>query len=819
MMKNKIAGDEAISPITEDGRLTRGTTRILLTGVFLASFSLLALEVTLTRLLSVILLYHFVFAVVSLALLGLGAGGIFVHFFRRRVPGGNHRFTVLARYASLISISIPLTVILMVRLGHIEAVQDNILFYGLLLFIPFVLTGLLLAEVFRMFPASSARIYGADMVGAALGALGVILLLDVLGGINTGFLLGIVAAIAALVFVIPAFRENHRGVMLPAASLIIVSGLLAVNLIGPYLPAIPVTGANPAKEISLALSEPAASGKIIETRWSAFGRTDLVAFDNRPEQMKIFIDGTAGTPMYRFNGDFDRPDTTIEDLKNGFPGYFPFFFLSEAERDNALIIGPGGGRDVLLALMGGVNEVTAVEVNKDLIDIVRERAEYNGGIYTDFANVTVIADEGRNFLKRQKEQYDIILLTLPVTQTSRSLEGYSLTENFLFTTDSIGDYLEHLTDEGRLVVVTHDDVTMWKLFSTSLAALNESGISDTEAMNRIYMMGLSSPGTLPLYVLKKTPFNPTQATVRQEKMVQLGYDPTLSYFPHIEAPGMVNQLLLDMSQGRVVFRDIEDNMARTLELDISPATDNRPFFYKIETGIPRPVSLVFWPSVIIMVLVIVTPPLIWKRRPPGKETKPKGKRRPNRFPLRSTVLFSMLGIGFMLVEISLIQRFVLFLGQPILSLAVLLFSLLAGAGTGSLYSGRLPSEKIARGITAVSLAIAVTVVAYTFIIPPLFNQLLGLPLVVRLTAMIIVLIPLGFLMGFPFPLGIRALKEANMETFIPWMWGINGVGSVLGSVLTIVVAVVFGFTQALLIGAGCYLIVFITFKGLGAKPG
>ena len=181
-------------------------------------------------------------------------------------------------------------------------------------------------------------------------------------------------------------------------------------------------------------------------------------------------------------------------------------------------------------------------------------------------------------------------------------------------------------------------------------------------------------------------------------------------------------------------------------------------------------------------------------------------------------MFSMLGIGFMLVEISLIQRFVLFLGQPILSLAVLLFSLLAGAGIGSLYSGRLASKKIYGGITAVSLAIAATVVAYTFIIPLLFNQLLGLPLAVRLTAMIIVLIPLGFLMGFPFPLGIRALKEANMENYIPWMWGINGVGSVLGSVLTIIVAVVFGFTQALLIGAGCYLVVFLTFKGLGAKP-
>lgn len=799
-----------MSQLKEDSQIGRGTLWILLAGIFLTSFSLLAFEIILARLLSIMLLYHFVFAVVSLALLGLGAGGIFVHFFRPQVPGGHNRFGSLAVLASLVALAIPFSIILMVLIGYVDALQDNILFYCLLFFIPFFFTGVLLAEVFRMFPAISARIYGADLVGAAIGSLGVVLVLDVLGGINTGFLLGVVASIAALLFTLPVLRRSMRRVIISAASFLIAVALLGANLVGSYLPDIPVSGVNPDKEMSFALAS--SPGEIIETRWSAFGRTDLVGFNSNPEVMKIYIDGAAGTPMFQFNGDLNEPGPAISSLKTDFPGYFPFFFLQEEERDSALVIGPGGGRDILLALMGGVGQVTAVEVNQDMVDIVRGYAQYNGGIYTDFDNVTVVVDEGRNFLKRQKEKYDLIMLSLPVTQTSRSLEGYSLTENFLFTTDSINDYLEHLTEEGRLVVVTHNDLTTWKLISISLAALKERGVSNTAAMSQIYMLGLSAADIHPVFVLKKTPFELEETLLRHEKMLQLGYEPNLSYFPYLTVPGAVNPVLNGLSDGRIAFKDVERNMANSLGLDISPATDNSPFFYKMEVGIPQPVSLVFWPSVVLLLLVILVPLLYWKKKSQRGETRPKDRRSPNQVPFRSVLLFSMLGIGFMLVEISLIQRFVLFLGQPVLSLAALLFSLLIGAGVGSIYSGRLSPERIIRGIVITSLAIAILIISYVFLLPFLFDLLLGLDLIIRLLTTAAILIPLGFLMGFPFPLGIRALKELKAESYIPWMWGINGVGSVLGSALTIVIAISFGFTQALLLGAVCYFIVYLTFR-------
>jgi len=359
--------EKAALPEKEDNHLSRGALGLLLAGVFLTSFGLLAFEITLARLLSVLLLYHFVFAVVSLALLGLGVGGIFVHFFRPRIPSGDGRFASLALFASLVSLAIPVSVILMVQVGYLNSAANNILFYCFLLFIPFFLTGVLLSEVFRMFPRVSARIYGADLVGAAIGSLGVILLLDALGGINTSFLLGLVVAVAALLFTMKVPRGNIRRVMISTASFLIVAALLVTNLTLGYFSDMPIAGASPDKEIHRALSEPGSPARIIETRWSAFGRTDLVEFSNRPQLMNIYIDGTAGTPMYQFSGNLDNPGAIIERLKTSFTGYFPFLFLEEKEKDNALIIGPGGGRDVLLALMGGVDQITAVEVNKDLV--------------------------------------------------------------------------------------------------------------------------------------------------------------------------------------------------------------------------------------------------------------------------------------------------------------------------------------------------------------------------------------------------------------------------------------------------------------------
>lgn len=228
-------------------------------------------------------------------------------------------------------------------------------------------------------------------------------------------------------------------------------------------------------------------------------------------------------------------------------------------------------------------------------------------------------------------------------------------------------------------------------------------------------------------------------------------------------------------------------------------------------------SLVLWVSVIILLLAMLVPLVYWRKRSYYRENHQRNRRGVTRTLPRFIVFFTMLGIGFMLVEISAIQRFILFLGQPVLSLAVLLFSLLVGAGIGSLHSGRFASENIVKVISVIAMLIIALLFIYVFSLPLILTQLLGSILAIRILATVALLVPLGFLMGFPFPLGLRLLKEMRMENYIPWMWGINGICSVLGSALTMVVAINYGFTEAFLLGAACYFVVFLAFQRVQYK--
>jgi len=593
--------------------------------------------------------------------------------------------------------------------------------------------------------------------------------------------------------------------ILSIVSLLISSTLFCLNLSGLYRPK-PAIGKNPEKEIHHALYGPQ-QGKIIETRWSAFGQTDLVRYDNSPEYMDIYVDGTAGTPMFKFNGDLSNPDSVVNRLKIEFPGYFPFMFLKDGEKDSALIIGPGGGRDILLAAMGGVKKITAVEVNKDLVEMVRDYSWYNGHIYNGFGNVNIIVDEGRNFLRRQKENFDIIMLSLPVTNTSRSREGYALTENYLLTTDSINDYLNHLTENGRLVIVGHGDLSMLRLLSISLATLGKRGLDSTRAMKHMYLVGSR---LYPVFVLKKTPFLQEEIFPRYRAMFKFGYDPLSSYFPFIQRWGTLNPALMSLGRGLRIFDEVLNEVEK-LGHDISPVSDNSPFFYKFENGIPKPVSRVFVFSIVsILVIITVWSSLLQNNRYRIRKYSNKTDKATN--PILHVVIFLMLGMGFMMVEISLIQKFVLFLGRPVLSMTVLLFSILGGAGMGSFWSKSVATDRSVKTITTAAFVTAILLLLYTFALKSIFSYFLGLDLAYRVLITVGLVIPLGFAMGFPFPLAIRFLKERLIDYLIPLMWGINGISSVMGSALTVIIAIDFGFTQVFLTAAGCYLSVSLIFK-------
>jgi hypothetical protein len=359
--------------------------------VALISMSVLGFEIGLTRMFSVMFAFNYVFLVLSLAVLGLGVGGIYVHTRVREVPNQNLKpiQNLLPISSGFMALSILGMTIFIVRVSILQ----HIFFVALLAFAPFFLGGIFLTAAFRLFADRSSKVYAADLIGASIGSLLTVFLLK-MGGINTNLLLAVIASLPAILLVFKKSLTKLKKMTL----LFLLAGLFSIfllNYLNNFLGSIPFArGSHKDMERLLARPESKASG--IESRWSAFGKTDLVADEEDPAEMIFFVDGGAGTAMYRFDGDPIRLDST--ELKD-FPGYFPLKLLSEKEKEKVLIIGSGGGREVLISLLGGAKEITAVEVNRDLVDLMKKYSNFNGGIYNDFPGVKVVVEEGRNFTR------------------------------------------------------------------------------------------------------------------------------------------------------------------------------------------------------------------------------------------------------------------------------------------------------------------------------------------------------------------------------------------------------------------------------------
>ena len=796
--------------------------KIMFFCIAVSSMSFLAFEISLTRLLSVMLSYHYVYGVTSFALLGSGIGAFIIHFNNSKTKDKSltklyNRFVIRI---CLSSVTMILSIIIVIQIN--KASVSNIMVLGILLCIPFIWEGMFLADVFRIFPDSSGKLYFADLLGAASGCILAVLSLSVFGDAECVILFSVMISVASLLLALFCHAEKKIRLIACAGTALIII-LILISIKNEKLFQIPI-GTNSEKEIYDSIH--IFNGQIADTRWSAFGRTDLVKYDQIPYHMDIYIDGTAGTPMYRFNGDINEPDKKVAELRS-FPGYFPFQFIESDGKNNALIIGPGGGRDVLIALLGGVEEISAVEVNPDLVDIVKDYSDYNGGIYTSTEKVNVIVDEGRGYLRsHENEKYDVIMMTLPKTNTSRSREGYALTENYLFTTDSIREYLDRLNENGHLLLVANDDAEILRLLTLTLSVYKDRNVSVSKAMNSLYILG-SAPN--PVIVLKKGSFDDEMIEKIYHDAINVkGYNPYTSYFPFIDAAvKTVNPVLYDLANSVI---DIEDliNMVNNIGYDIRPVSDNNPFYYKLTSGLPRSISAVLLFSFIL--IIIMGAALLFtlknsKNVRDKKTQKKSGEGKGIRKTLKYILIFCMSGIGYMIMEIALIQKFVFFLGKPVLSLSVILFTVLCGTGIGSFLSNLIKKGLIIKYISISAISISSILIAYNFIlIPVVFKYFFGFDNILRIFISVIILLPLCIVMGIPFPLAVRSLNEDEGNSLIPWMWGINAGSSVFGSVFAMAAAIVFGFNEAVIAGAVCYLIIFFSSRsiknnGLSAKTG
>jgi hypothetical protein len=776
-------------------------------------------EISLTRIFSVMLTYHFTFVVISFAILGLGLGGIFLHFFWNKLPLERKGFNFLMIISIILSIFIPLSLVIILITPYI----DNLLFYIFIMIIPFIIAGIIFAFIFKQFTQHSSKIYGIDLIGAGFGCIIVIFLFETIGGINSVIILGSLIAIGGLLFALAS--KKNTNLVISMIVILILSSVSIHNIEYDYLNEVPLKN-SPSKELSSAIDKYGDDVKIVETRWSISGRTDLVKVTNDPDVMYIFIDGGAPTPMYKFNGNIkDSNNTAIRSLPNMFGTFFGFLF---GEKDEVLIIGAGGGQDVLIALMGGSKNITAIDVNQATVDIMKDYSEFNGGLYSDINNVNVEVDEGRSFLRNSKDKYDIILLSIPVTKTSGSSSGYSLAENFLFTQEAFEDYFEHLTDKGRIIIIPHTLMEVYKLLTNALAFFEEIGISNEEAMKHIIVAGPRGNhdvlGTMyPAFIVRKVPYSQQEGKERHDVAMKVGYGHL--YTPTEKLCNMVDDNLYNLASG---VRNLDEFILYS-NIDLNPSTDDSPFFFKNNKGLPESLkSLTLMTSLIVGGVIII--PLIYRssiyttqisnfdnrtinssrKKGRNKRKEKENKSKSDNFIVleipKFILYFSLLGSGFMLIEVSLLHKFVLFLGKPMLSLSVTLFSLLIGSGIGSLLSNRIKFD-ILKKVIVISLIIGITIFAYVIFLPYIFDSFLGYQILYRAIISAIILMPLGFLLGMMFPLGMIMLERASEEDNIPWMWGINGTTSVFGSVLAISIAISIGFSYAMITGALAYFLI------------
>jgi len=763
---------------------------VALPAVFLISLSVLVFEIALTRVFSVMLTYHFVFAIVSVAMFGLGAGGlVFARLGRRHAPkslwAGALTCAVTMVGAVLLILTLPIAQF--AGFGTIRLV-----IYIALALVPFTAAGYTLSGIFRRFPRRSSLLYGADLSGAALGALAVVPAMDAWGGVNVIFLAATIGGGAALLLGL----GNRWRILLGLAALALFAGVFAVSARsgnGIPVPIVP----DASKEMAGLLAEPAYGARVVESRWSSFGRTDLVTSSADPGEMNIFVDGAAGSAMLDLPALKRDPKARMEQQMHS-GEWFPLEVLRPKQKRSALILGPGGGRDVDLALLAGVKRITAVEVNPDVVALVRKYSAFNGGIYSGYPGVNVVIGDGREYARTSKQRYDLIMAAIPVTKSSRSVEGYALTENGLFTTESIKDYLDRLTPDGRLVFVAHNDVEVYKLIATALAAFKAQGLSESVAMRNIYTVGAEM---MPAVVVQKRPVTGKEANLLHYGLHAGGFDKVALFIPGIpqQTRGtlrMLDQGLVDIASGATTMEAV----IAQAPFDLRPPTDDRPFFYKYDRGLPETFKPFLVASAVAAAALAVLVLLPRSRRRAG--TSFVAALRSDARLKAYLLVFSALGLGFMLVEIAVFQKLAPYISRPQTALSVLLFALLLGGGIGSGVTSLLSKTGRRVALIALPAAVAAAALALSAAFPRAFDLGLDPPLAAAL-----VVLPLGILMGCPFPLALRALAADGLDRHTPVFWGVNGLAAVLGSAFAMMLGITWGFSAALVAGSLAYLAV------------
>jgi spermidine synthase len=784
--------------------------------VALVSATLLMTELALTRIFSVIMYYHFAFLAISIALFGLSASGVFAYVARARLeryPTG----PLLARQSVLYAAATVVTLFVLVRMrvGLNYSPRNLALMLAIyaLAALPFFTGGLILTLAISRLASRINAVYAADLTGAAAGCLILIPLLDRLGAPGVVLAAAALALLAAVLFAPEASRRGYAA---------LGAVMLAVPLAG-QLTGVASFDVNGAKGHS--------TDRVLFSKWNSFSRVAVYERTHGdwslspayrgplPETRFMDIDSAASTPILHAAPDLSNVQylryelTALAYALKEPPA--PSHQSPDIEGFSALVIGPGGGRDLLSALVFGARHVDGVEINPIIAnDVMRDRfRDYSGGIYTH-PRVRIVIDDGRSFVRRTPDRYDVIQASLVDTWAATAAGAYTLTENTLYTVEAFNDYLDHLNDDGVLTI------TRWVFDGLRLVSLAQEACAERgwDAKSRLAIVQHERVAT---FLLKKTPFTKIEIARLRDLAGRLQFH--VLYAPSFGddagtdggGDGFADEDTIDgtptADYARLVLAPDRQRFYAAYPQDIRPTTDDRPFFFHTTkltdqfhiafgrtmlfgNGLSALLTLIGI-SFALVVLFVIGPLLIVHA---GRGAPALG------WP-GWLLYFGALGAGFMLVEVALLQRFVLLLGHPVYSLTVTLFSLLLGTGAGAAWSRHLKESTLRRSAAVALVAIAIAAAAAVIVVTPLVSWAIPFPRGVRILIAFATLAPIGMVLGIPMPTGIRLLSRQAPE-LVTWAWGMNGALSVVGATLAIFIAMNWGFDATFLAATATYVI-------------
>ncbi|HEX5365564.1 MAG TPA: hypothetical protein VFW63_02725 [Acidimicrobiales bacterium] len=789
--------------------------------IFLISVASLLLEVSYTRVVSFKLFYYYTYLVIGLALLGIGSGSVLTSVSARLRRAGTDTVLLLGSLAGAVSVvvgylvvaRIPIDSLAIWRYGTAASVGNfaKLVLLCLALYASFVWVGVMVSTLLSRRTEGIGKLYAADLLGSGIAAAAAVPLISVIGPPR---IIALAGAVLAAVGLAVALRLRSR--------LVAVGGALTLGL------AASVALAGVVPDVRVDDGKTDLSGADV-SRWSPIFRVDTGVLDNG---ILLNHDGMLGSVIKPWDGDV----RSLGGKAYGFdhdPRSFPFDVLGSPPRDVA-IIGAAGGHEVLASLYFRAEHIDAVELNPVTHDLVTDTYADYGGHLADQPGVDYRTDDGRSFLARSDDAYDIVWFPAPdsYSATNAATAGaFVLSESYLYTTEAVVESLEHLRD-GGLVATQFGEIDYegkpnrtTRYVSTARAALERIGVDDPSRHILVATTPSGGPSVLSTVLVKATPFTGAEvaAFLQQDRAVEGN---VVRYAPGRPGDNSVTKVAT-LPDGEL------DAYVDAYPYDISPVDDDAPFFwhfakyddvlrhygesvnvYDAEVAVGERVVVLLLALAAVLAAVFLLLPFVSMRGVwaalPRKGT--------------SALYFSALGLGFMFFEVTLIQRLVLFLGYPTYSLTVTLASLLVSTGVGALLSARLQRHpRVA--VRVLAAAVVALGAAYLFALPALTDALLTAPLAARVATAFVVLAPLGVTLGMFMPLGLAAVAglSDHPAEYVAWGWAVNGFASVIGSVLTTVLAMVAGFGAVLVLSVVVYLVALLALRRLrrplaGAGP-